>query len=94
MEGAKSGWLFRRVFYQNLWNIVGKNVSDFIRKIWNTPEEIAKINLTYIYLIPKVSSPEFVNQFRPISLCNTLYKIVNKVIVNRLIENEGVFMKT
>jgi len=53
-----------------------EKMCDFIRKIWNALEEIAKINLTYIYLIPKVSSPEFVDRFRPISLCNTLYKIL------------------
>jgi hypothetical protein len=28
--------------------------------------------------------PETLNQFRPISLCNTVYKIVTKIIVNRL----------
>jgi hypothetical protein len=41
-------------------------------------------NCTDICLIPKVAQPEFVNQFQPISLCISLYKVVSKVVVNRL----------
>jgi hypothetical protein len=47
---------------------------------------IVSVNQTDICLIPKVPQPEFVNQFRPISLCNTIYKVVSKVIVERLKE--------
>jgi hypothetical protein len=47
---------------------------------------IADINQTDICLIPKVAQPEFVSQFRPISLCNTLYKLISKVVVHRLKE--------
>lgn len=42
------------------------------------------LNETHIALIPKVNSPEEVGQFRPISCCNYLYKIISKVLANRL----------
>ena len=48
-------------------------------------ESAASINETFLVLIPKVTNPTTLAQFRPISLCNVLYKIVSKVISNRLI---------
>ena len=42
------------------------------------------LNRTHITLIPKVQGPESLNNYRPISLCNSVYKIVTKVIVARL----------
>ena len=42
------------------------------------------VNDTAIVLIPKVDRPERVSEFRPISLCNVIYKVVAKCLVNRL----------
>lgn len=45
---------------------------------------IPKINYTHIVVIPKIKSPEKMMDFRPISLCNVIYKIIFKVLANRL----------
>ena len=42
------------------------------------------LNRTLITLIPKCNAPESLSNYRPISLCNTVHKIVTKVIVARI----------
>ena len=42
------------------------------------------INTTFISLIPKIQNPKKVLDSRPISLCNVFYKLIVKVLVNRL----------
>lgn len=73
-------------FYQHSWSMVAQSVCSFVQDIWHNPHLLQTVNFTDISLIPKVQRPEFVTQFRPISLCNTIYKVVSKVIVNRLKE--------
>uniref|UniRef100_A0A6N2M2M8 Reverse transcriptase domain-containing protein n=1 Tax=Salix viminalis TaxID=40686 RepID=A0A6N2M2M8_SALVM len=42
------------------------------------------INTTRITLIPKVASPNQLNDFRPISCCSVIYKCISKIIANRI----------
>ena len=72
------------LFYQHFWGLVDKDVSSSILSWLNTGTLPHLVNHTFITLIPKTENPEYVTHFRPISLCNVLYKIFSKVLANRL----------
>ena len=72
------------LFYQTYWTDVGMDISQAVLSCLNSGSLLKSINHTFITLIPKVKNPEKVSEFRPISLCNVIYKIVSKVIANRL----------
>ena len=72
------------VFYQKHWHLVKQGVISTCLHIFNKQGTLAPLNHTYIALIPKKEKPRKVTDFRPISLCNVIYRIVAKAIANRL----------
>ncbi|MBA0576566.1 hypothetical protein Golob_025388 [Gossypium lobatum] len=74
------------VFYQHFWHILGDKVAGYCIGLLNGVFPINLINHTHIVLIPKVKSPCGMMNFHPISLCNVLYKIASKALVNRFQE--------
>ena len=72
------------LFYQKFWNTIGDDVSTAILNCLNSGFIPPSINHTFITLIPKVKSPTVVSEFRPIALCNVIYKLDSKVIANGL----------
>ena len=75
---------FSACFSQKNWATIGDEVSRFVIQILNNGEMNKELNLTYIALIPKIANPSCVTEFRPISLCNVLYKLISKTLANRL----------
>ena len=55
-----------------------------VQKIFADRRLPEDLNYTHIALIPKIQGPETLGNYRPISLCNTVYKVVTKIIVARL----------
>ena len=72
------------IFFQRYWDIVGLYVVDCVLKIIRTGVMPNGLNDTYICLIPKVNCPQKMMEFRPINLCNVIYKLVSKFLANRL----------
>ena len=60
------------------------NVSQAVLSSLNSSSLLKSVNHTFITLISKVKNPKRVTEFRPISLCNVIYKIISKVIANCL----------
>ncbi|XP_074283131.1 uncharacterized protein LOC141607676 [Silene latifolia] len=71
-------------FYQLFWHTVNVDITSAILGFLNDGHLPPAWNNTHIVLIPKVSSPECISQFRPISLCNVIYRAASKCIALRL----------
>ena len=72
------------VFYQKYWDIIGSDVSNMVLNVLNSNASLSDINNTYITLVPKINMPNRMKDFRPISLSNVAYKLISKVLANRL----------
>jgi hypothetical protein len=75
---------FTAGFYQKNWGLIGEDVCRAILGSLNSGIMPSFLNSTNIALIPKINSPASVSDFRPISLCNVMYKLISKVLANRL----------
>jgi hypothetical protein len=71
-------------FFQKHWDLMGDEVCLAVLNTLNSGILPHYLNMTHIALIPKVKNPSNVTEFRPISLCNVLYKLISKVLANRL----------
>jgi hypothetical protein len=74
---------FGASFYQTHWQIVGDEVRKAILDFLNFGVLDHAKNSTFIAIIPKISNASCVSEFRPIRLCNVLYKLIAKVLANR-----------
>ena len=72
------------LFYKQFWGKIGKEVSEAVLAILNSSTILTNLNHTFITLIPKIKCPRKVSDFKPISLSNVLYKLIAKVLANRL----------
>lgn len=75
---------FHACFYQKAWQVVGQSVFMQFHEFIESGRFEEGMNDTLVALIPKVTCPTSANQFRPISLCNVIYKIITKALTNRI----------
>ncbi|KAM1398237.1 hypothetical protein ACFX2I_015708 [Malus domestica] len=75
---------FNAGFYHHHWETVGAVVLGMVKSFFVSGRMLEGVNHTNIVLIPKVTNPRNMGHFRPISLCNVVYKIISKVLTNRL----------
>ncbi|WOG95437.1 hypothetical protein DCAR_0414756 [Daucus carota subsp. sativus] len=88
-------------FFQNFWSIMGHEVFKCCKEWLHTKKFPGDLNYTNVVLIPKKENASCLKDLRPIALCNVVYKIVAKVLANRMktilphviSENQSAFVK-
>ena len=72
------------LFFQHSWHIIKNDLVEMVNNFLVSGEMDARLNITNICLIPKTERPTRMTELRPISLCNVGYKIISKVLCQRL----------
>lgn len=65
---------FQPIFFRRQWETMGQALFGFVKGLFEGKKDIHKVNHTFLVLIPKIPKPDKLSQFRPIGLCNTVYK--------------------
>ncbi|XP_021715738.1 uncharacterized protein LOC110683654 [Chenopodium quinoa] len=80
---------FNAVFFKKSWPMIKTDIYTAIFSFFETGVIAKQWNYTTITLVPKVQHPSYVREFRPISCCTMLYKLISKVLTNRIAKVVG-----
>ncbi|GKE52618.1 RNA-directed DNA polymerase, eukaryota, partial [Tanacetum coccineum] len=72
-------------FFRRFWDLIKSDVFDAVRYFFEYSEIPKGCNASFIALIPKNQNASLVKDFRPICLVGSLYKIIAKILANRLV---------
>ncbi|XP_019085582.1 PREDICTED: uncharacterized protein LOC109126472 [Camelina sativa] len=75
---------FNVEFFKESWSIVGDDCVVAVQSFFQNGFLPKGVNSTILALIPKKKDAQTMKDYRPISCCNVLYKIISKILANRL----------
>lgn len=75
---------FTADFFVSSWAIVGPSLIEAVTDFFKTGKLIKQVNATILALIPKTVTTDKLRDFRPISCCNTIYKVISRILAKRL----------
>ena len=73
-------------FIREMWDTIKDEIYDSVMEFFATGSSARQLNVTWVTLIPKVENPTSIEQYRPISMVGSLYKIISKILSFRLKE--------
>jgi hypothetical protein len=68
------------IFFKKCWHVLGEILTKEVLDAIDNKVIPEGWNDTIIVLIPKIDDPVLISQYRPISLCNVIYKVISKMI--------------
>lgn len=71
-------------FYLEAWSIVGEDTIKAVRECFTTCFFLKMLNVTTIALLPKTPGADLLSSFRPVSCCTTVYKVIARLLKNKL----------
>lgn len=71
-------------FFKDAWSVIGEGITNVVLEFFENGALLKQLNSTQITLVPKVEAPKTTGDFRPIAFCNTLYKVISKLLCTRL----------
>ncbi|GJR00937.1 RNA-directed DNA polymerase, eukaryota, reverse transcriptase zinc-binding domain protein [Tanacetum coccineum] len=71
-------------FFKAAWDIIGSYVQEAIKEFFQKGKMLGETNATMISQVPKIKTPAKVSDFRPIACCNVIYKMISKILTNRI----------
>ena len=71
-------------FFKNSWDVVGQDLCAAVQDFFQSGQLLKQTNHSIIALVPKSAHVSTASDFRPISCCNVVYKIISKILADRL----------
>ena len=71
-------------FIKKRWRVIKQDIMDFLNDFCMSGKLAKGLNASFIALIPKIQAPTVLGDFRPISLIGCIYKLLAKILANRL----------
>lgn len=75
---------FNALFFKKSWQIIEHDIYAAVNEFFQKEYLHGPLNVTIVTLVPKNADARYAIDYRPISCCTTLYKIISKVITHRL----------
>jgi len=75
---------FTMDFFKSCWDVVKHDIYGIVKDSRHSASILKALNSIFITLVPKENEVRTLNHFRSMALCNVVYKIISKVIANKL----------